>query len=86
MSRATIAALILLAGGAVTAPAMAEHHVASATNEPEPAQIQDASRELARQANETAVEEAAKAVEADARLDLDIRLIARNSLIIAGEV
>jgi hypothetical protein len=48
--------------------------------------IQTSSREQARAANEAAVEEAAKTIEEDTRLNLDIRLIGRTLMLIAGDV
>ena len=85
MNPATIAALLLFAGATCTAPAMADDRVSFDADKVSSAQIEEASKERARQANEAAVEEAAEAVEADTRLDLDIRLIGRTSVIIAGE-
>ena len=81
----TIATLLLFAGAISTAPAVAEDQVSFEADENPSEQIEETSKEQARQANEAAVEEAARAVEADARLDLDIKLIGRNSVIIAGE-
>lgn len=81
---ATIAALLLFAGA--VAPAMADDRVALDTGKVPSEDIQEISREQARRANEAAVEEAAEAVEADARLELDIRLIDRTSVLIAGDV
>ena len=86
MIPATIAALLLFAGGTSTAPAMADDRVGFDTNEAPPGEIEEISKEQARQANEAAVEEAARTVEADTRLELDIRLIGLNSVTIAGEV
>ncbi len=82
----TIATLLLFAGAASMAPAVAEDRVSIDADENPSEQIEEISREQARQANEAAVEDAVRAVEADTRLDLDIRLIGRNSVIIAGEV
>ncbi len=81
-----IATLLLFAGATNTAPAIAEDRVRIDADENPSEQIEEISREHARQANEAAVEDAARAVEADTRLDLDIKLIGRNSVIIAGEV
>ena len=86
MNPATIAALLLYAGATCTAPAMADDRVTFDASEASSEQIEETSKEQARQANEAAVEDAARAVEADNRLDLDIRLIGRTSVIIAGEV
>ena len=86
MNPATIAALLLFAASASTAPAMADERVTHDENEWPCAQIEETSRKHARQANEAAVEEAARAVEADTRLDLDISLIGRTSILIAGEM
>ena len=85
MNPATIAALLLFAGSTIAAPAKADDQPAFNTAETSATQVQEASKEQARQANEAAVQEAAEAVEADVRLDLDIRLIGHNSVIIAGE-
>ncbi len=82
---AIIAALLLFAASTSTAPALADDRHGDEANDVAPAQIEEASREHARQANETAVEDAARAVEADTRLDLDIRLIGRTSVRIAGD-
>ena len=82
---ATIAVLILFAGSSSAAPAIADDRDAFDANEASSAQIEETSKEQARRANEAAVEEAARSVEADTRLDLDIRLIGRTSMIIAGE-
>ena len=82
---ATIAALLLFAASTSTAPALADDRKGYEANDTSPAQIEEASREHARQANETAVEDAARAIEADTRLDLDIRLIGRTSVRIAGD-
>ena len=85
MNPATIAALLLCAGAGSTVPAMADDTVSYDTTEASSEQIEETSREQARQANEAAVEDAARAVEAETRLDLDITLIGRTSLLIAGE-
>ncbi len=85
MNPATIAALLLFAGAGSTVPAVADDSVSFDTTEASSEQIEETSREQARQANEAAVEDAARAVEADTRLDLDITLIGRTSLLIAGE-
>ena len=82
---ATIAALLLFAASTSTALALADDRKGYEANDTSPAQIEEASREHARQANETAVEDAARAIEADTRLDLDIRLIGRTSVRIAGD-
>ncbi len=82
----TIATLLLFAGATSMAPAVAEDRVSIDADENPSEQIEEISREQARQANEAAVEDEVRAVEADTRLDLDIRLIGRNSVIIAGEV
>jgi hypothetical protein len=82
---ATIAALLLFAATTSTAPALADDRQGYEANDTSPAQIEEASREHAKQANETAVEDAARAIEADTRLDLDIRLIGRTSVRIAGD-
>ncbi len=84
MNPATIAALLLFAGSTCTA--MADDSVPFDANEASSEQIEETSKEQARQANEAAVEEAVRAVEADTQLDLDIRLIGRTSVLIAGEV
>ncbi len=86
MNPATIAALLLFAGATSTAPAMADDRATIDANEASSDQIDQTSKEQARQANEAAVEEAAQAIESDTRLDLDIKLIGRTSVIIAGEV
>lgn len=83
---AVMATLLVFAGSTSTAPAMADDHVAFDTSEASSEQIEEISKEQAKQANETAVEEAARAVEADTQLDLDIKLIGRTSVRIAGEV
>ncbi len=83
---AVIAALLLFAGSAGTAPARADDRIALRSSKAPSEQIEEISRSQARQANETAVEEAARAVEADTQLDLDIKLIGRTSMLIAGEV
>ncbi len=82
---AAIAALLLFAATTSTAPALADDRQGYEANDTSPAQIEEASREHAKQANETAVEDAARAIEADTRLDLDIRLIGRTSVRIAGD-
>ncbi len=86
LNPATIAALLLFAANTGTAPAMADDRVAFDTSEVSSAQIEETSKEQARRANEAAVEDAARAVEADTRLDLDMRLIGRTSVLIAGEM
>ena len=83
---ATIAALLLFAGGSSIAPAMADDDVNFVADKASSEQIEETSKEQAREANEAAVEEAARAVEAETRLDLDIRLIGHNSVTIAGDV
>ncbi len=85
MNPAAIAALLLFAGSTSTAPVMADDPLSFATSEASSARIQEARRKQAELANEAAVEDAAKAVKADAKLDLDIRLIGRTSGHIAGE-
>jgi hypothetical protein len=82
---ATIAALLLFAASTSTAPALAEDRNGYEAQDVSPDQIKEASREHARQANEAAVEDATRAIEADTQLDLDIRLIGRTSVRIAGE-
>ena len=84
-SPATIAALLLFAASSGTAPALAEDRNGYEAHDVSPDQIEEASREHARQANEAAVEDATRAIEADTQLDLDIRLIGRTSVRIAGE-
>lgn len=86
MRPAVIAALLLFAGSAGTAPAMADDRRPLDTSEMSSAQIEEASKEHAALANEAAVEEAARAIKEATRLDLDIRLIGRTSVIIAGDV
>ena len=81
---AVIAALLLFAGSAGTAPARADDRIALRSSKAPSEQIEEISRSQARQANETAVEEAARAVEADTQLDLDIKLIGRTTMPIAG--
>ena len=83
---AVIAALLLFAGSAGTAPAIADDRGPLETSEMSSAQIEEASKEHAALANEAAVEEAAQAIKEATRLDLDIRLIGRTSVIIAGDV
>lgn len=86
MNPAVIAALLLFAGSAGTAPAMADDRGPLETSEMSSAQIEKASKEHAALANEAAVEEAAQAIKAATRLDLDIRLIGHTSVSIAGDV
>ncbi len=86
MTPATMVALLLFAGSTSTAPAMADDRVALDTREVSSMQIKETSTEQARRANEAAVEDAARAVEADTRLDLDMRLIGRTSVLVAGEM
>jgi outer membrane murein-binding lipoprotein Lpp len=86
MHPAVIAALLLFAGSASIAPAMADDRGSIETSEMSSAQIEEASKEHAALANEAAVEEAAQAIKEATRLDLDIRLIGRTSVIIAGDV
>ena len=86
MHPAVIAALLLFAGSAGTAPAIADDRGPLETSEMSSAQIEEASKEHAALANEAAVEEAAQAIKEATRLDLDIRLIGRTSVIIAGDV
>ncbi len=81
---ATIAALLLFAASINTAPALAEDRNGYEAHDVSPDQIEEASREHARQANEAAVEDATRAIEADTQLDLDIRLIGRTSVRIAA--
>ena len=86
MNPATIAALLLFAGSTSTAPVIADDRIAFDTSELSSAQIEETCKEQARRANEVAVEDAARAVEADTRLDLDIRLIGHISVLVAGEM
>lgn len=83
---ATIVALLIFAGATSVAPVAADDQVPSDTSEASTTIIENTSREQARQANEAAVEEAARAVEANAKLELDIKLIGRTSMLIAGDV
>lgn len=77
-ARLVAATLSILLSGSI---AMAEE----ATTDQERTQaIADAQRDLARAANKVAAEEAAKAVQAANRLDLDIRLIGPTSVKIAS--
>jgi hypothetical protein len=55
-----------------------------ATDQERTESIADAQRDLASAANKTAAEEAAKAIQAANRLDLDIRLIGPTSVKIAS--
>lgn len=82
---AAIAVSILMSGAASLAPAVAEERAEFDAKEATFEIIERASLDRARRANEAAVEEAAEAVEADARLDLDIQLIGRNLQLIAGD-
>ncbi len=86
MNPAVIAALLLFAGSAGIAPAMADDRGPLETSEMSSAQIEEASKEHAELANEAAVEEAAQAIKTATRLDLDIRLIGRTSVLIAGDL
>jgi hypothetical protein len=56
------------------------------TSETSSARIAEASKEHAALANEAAVEDAAQAIKTATRLDLDIRLIGRTSVLIAGDI
>lgn len=85
MNPAMIAALLIFAAGADTAFAD-DRGNDEATVPSHAAQIEKASKEQARQSNEAAVEEAARAVEAETRLDLDIALIGRSSILLADEI
>lgn len=80
-----IATLLLDAGGTSTAPAFADDRVSFDADENPSEQIEEISKAQARQANEAAVEDAARAVEADTRLDLDKKLIGPKSVTFAGE-
>ena len=82
---ATIAALLLFAASTSTASVRSDDRNDDEAHDVSPAQIEEASREHARKANEAAIEDAARAIEADTRLDLDIRLIGRTSVRIAGD-
>lgn len=86
MSPAVIAAILLLAGSVSTAPAMADDRGPLDASEMSLAQIEEASKEHAALANEAAVEEAAQAIKAATRLNLDFRLIGRSSVLIAGDL
>ena len=86
MNPATIAALFLFLSATSMTPAKADEHATIDASETSTAKIEDTSRQQARQANEAAVEEAAEAIEADAKLELDIKLIDRTSALIAGDV
>jgi len=86
MNPAVIATLLLFAGSVSTAPAMADDRGPLDASEISFAQIEEASKEHAALANEAAVEEAAQAIKAATRLDLDIRLIGRTSVLIAGDL
>ncbi|MEE8343958.1 MAG: hypothetical protein V3R35_01395 [Woeseiaceae bacterium] len=86
MNPAVITGLLLFAGSAGTAPAMADVRGPLETSETSSARIEEASKEHAALANEAAVEEAAQAIKAATRLDLDIRLIGRTSVLIAGDI
>jgi hypothetical protein len=85
MSPATIAALLLIAASASTPPAMAEGHLLRAASTAPSAPIRAASREQAKKAHEDAVEDAARAIRADARLDLDIHLNRRTPTLVVRE-
>ncbi len=82
---ATIAALLLFAASTSTAPALGEDRNGYEAHDVSPDRIEEASREHARQANKDAIEDATRAIEADTQLDLDIRLIGRTSVRIAGD-
>ncbi len=86
MNPAVMATVLLFAGSVGTAPAMADDRGALDANEISFAQIEESSKEHAALANEAAVEEAAQAIRAATRLDLDIRLIGRTSVLIAGDL
>ncbi len=86
MAPAVIATLLLYAGSVSTAPAMADDRGPLDACEMPFAQIEEASKEHAAPANEAAVEKAAQAIKAATRLDLDIRLIGRTSVLIAGDL
>jgi hypothetical protein len=86
LNRATLVALLLFAGSTGVTSAMAEERAASDPGTIPAARIQEASREQARAANEAAAREAAVAVKANSRLNLDIQLIGRTSVLIAGEM
>ena len=82
---ATIAALLLFAASTSTASALADDRESYEANDTSSAQIEEASRKHAERANKAAVEDAARAVETATRLDLDIGLIGRTSVRIAGD-
>jgi hypothetical protein len=86
LNPAMIAALLLFASATIMTPAKADDQVVFDTSEMSSGRIEEASREQAREANETAVQEAAEAIAADAKLELDIKLIGRTSVLIAGDV
>jgi hypothetical protein len=81
-----IAALLLFAGVSSMTIASADDQPALESSEASPARVEETSREHARKANQAAAEEAAEAVEADTRLELDIRLIGHTSVLLAGDV
>lgn len=85
MGPAAIAALVLTAAGPGTPPAMADEHRQPAASTAPAVPIEEASREQAKKAHEDAAEDAARAVKADAKLELDIRLIGRSAVLIADE-
>ena len=86
MTPAVIATLLLFAGSASTTPAMADDRGPLDASDMSFAQIEEASKEHAALANEAAVEQAARAIKAATRLDLDIRLVGRTSVLIAGDL
>ncbi len=86
MNPAVMATLLLFAGSVGTTPAMADDRGPLDASEISFARIEESSKEHAALANAAAVEEAAQAIKAATRLDLDIRLIGRTSVLIAGDL
>lgn len=85
LTSATLAAGIFLLGAIGMGPAFADEQPLN-EREITSESIEQASLEKAREATEAAVEEAARAIEAETRLELDIGLIGRTSVLIAGGV
>ena len=84
-NKPTLVTGLLLAGLLAVSTTFADEVVATETRDDTTMRSSDVQRDRAKEANASAAEKAAEAVLADAKLDLNIRLIGPTSVKIAAE-
>jgi hypothetical protein len=86
MNIAALAAAMWLTGSMALSPALAEDAGVAAKAAATAALPAESSRNRAADAHEEAVAQAANAVRSETKLDLDIRLVAHKSVLVASDL